>query len=64
MAIIKAKDAAKLSMKELDEKMKDLRIELIKVQAAGKKVGNPKEMRKTIARLITIKKLNTEKTKK
>jgi len=56
MAILKAKEAAKLNMNELQNKLKDLRIELIKAQAANKKGGKTsiREVRKTIARLLTF----------
>jgi ribosomal protein L29 len=65
MAILKAKDAAKMSTKEIEEKVSALRVELIKAQVATKKVGksNPKEIKKTIARLLTFKKLNEGKNK-
>ncbi len=64
MAIIRAKDAAKMNMAELQNKLKDLKIELIKSQAANKKGGktNIKEIRRTIARLLTFEnKLNKNK---
>ena len=66
MAIIKAKDAAKMPIKEIDEKIKELGIELIKSKIAGKKTGksNPREIRRTIARLLTIKKINKMKSEK
>jgi len=66
MAIIKAKDAAKMAMQEIDEKIKELGIELIKSKIAGKKTGksNPREIRRTIARLLTIKKINKMKQEK
>ena len=56
MAILKAKEAAKLNMNEIQNKLKDLRIELIKAQAANKKGGKTsiREVRKTIARLLTF----------
>jgi len=55
MAILKAKDIAKMNQKDIEEKIKELRIELIKARVAGKKGGksNLREIKRTIARLLT-----------
>ncbi|MDP1729249.1 MAG: 50S ribosomal protein L29 [archaeon] len=60
MAILKAKDVAKMQVKEINEKIEELRIELIKSRASGKKSGksNVHEIKRTIARLLTFKKIN------
>jgi ribosomal protein L29 len=66
MAILKSKDIAKMSMKDIDEKLKELQIEFIKARIAAKKGGksNAKEIKKTVARLLTFKnKLNTREVK-
>jgi ribosomal protein L29 len=64
MAILKAKDVAKMTEKERNDKLKDLRTELIKTKVGNKKniKSSPGEIRRTIARLMTANKLN-EKTK-
>ncbi|MCX6819015.1 MAG: 50S ribosomal protein L29 [Candidatus Aenigmarchaeota archaeon] len=61
MAIIKIKKIREMSDKELDEKLRELRLELSKEQASSeiggtvKSPGRMKELRKTIARILTIK---------
>ena len=65
MAILKAKDIIKMNEKEITDKMKELKIELIKAQIAGKKGGksNAREIRRTIAKLLTVKRQNEIKNK-
>jgi len=60
MAILKSKDIAKMSEKEINEKIKDLKIELIKEKINLNKGGKTKvkEIKKTIARLMTFNRLN------
>ena len=55
MAILKAKDIVKMTQKDIEQKIKELRIELIKARVAGKKGGksNLREIKRTIARLLT-----------
>lgn len=61
MAIIRKKSMRKLEEKELDKKLTDMRLELAKQKASvkiGATVSSPgriREMRKTIARSLTIK---------
>lgn len=61
MAILKPKDIRKLSEKELEKKLDELKLELAKERAnisIGASVTSPgriKEIRKTIARVRTIK---------
>lgn len=67
MAIIKSKDAIKMNATEIKEKIKELRIELIKARAINKKGGKTslREIKRTIARLLTIKpKLETKQESK
>lgn len=53
MAIIRNKEITSMSKEETDNKLKDLRIELMKARAQkGKKI---KEIKRTIARILTIK---------
>ncbi|MFH1359047.1 MAG: 50S ribosomal protein L29 [archaeon] len=64
MAILKSKDIAKMSDKELGEKIKDLRTELMKEKVNLAKGGKIKirEIKKTIARLHTFNRLNNKKS--
>lgn len=61
MAIIRKKDMRKMEAKDLDKKMAEMRLELAKQKASvkiGATVTSPgriREMRKTIARGLTIK---------
>ena len=62
MAILKNKEIKELKEKQLESKLKDLRKELVKIRsqiALGSVPENPgrtKEVRRTIARLLTFKK--------
>ena len=60
MAILKQKDISKMSKKEIQEKIKDLKTELIKERINSGKGGKSKtrEIKKTIARLLTFNRLN------
>jgi len=60
MAILKSKEIAKMNTKERDEKIKDLKIELVKNRIEGVKGGKmkAKEIKKTIARLLTFNRQN------
>ena len=60
MAILKTKEISKISEKERNEKIKDLRMELIKNKISSGKGGKMKtrEIKKTIARLLTFNRLN------
>ena len=61
MAILKMRKIREMGEKELDERLKELRMELSKERGAsevGGTVKNPgkiKEMRKTIARIMLMK---------
>ena len=52
------KDIKNLSEKEIEERLKELRLELIKKNLAGGKSSKvkAKEIKKAIARLLTLKK--------
>jgi ribosomal protein L29 len=60
MAIIKNLDIVKMSNKECEEKIQDLRMELMKERVNVAKGGKNKikEIKKTIARLLTFNRLN------
>jgi len=57
MAILKSKEIAKMSDKEKQEKLQDLRLELIKANVAANKSGKIKikEIKRTIAKILTFK---------
>jgi len=61
MAILKSKDISKISKKEIEEKIKDLKIELIKNRISSGKGGKMKtrEIKRTIARLLTFNRKQT-----
>ena len=66
MAIIKNKDIVKMNAEEKKNKLDELRIELLKCGSGSKTKGkiNPKEIKRTIARILTSNKLNkVNKTK-
>ena len=53
MAILRSKEIKNMSKEELENKLKDLKMELIKARAQkGKKI---REMKRTIARILTLK---------
>lgn len=66
MAVLKSKDIKKMNEKEIEEKVKELRMELIKNQVASNKGGKIKirEIKRTIARLLTINRLNKKSADK
>ncbi|MFH1307864.1 MAG: hypothetical protein ABIH72_03345 [archaeon] len=55
MALLKNKEIEKMNEKERKERLKDLRIELIKKNAAANKSSKikAKEIKKAIARILT-----------
>ena len=56
MAILKAKEASKMSEKEREEKLKDLKLELIRANVTANKANaKTKEIKKAISRLLTYK---------
>lgn len=64
MAILKSKEISKMNETEIDSKIKDLKMELIKSKTGNKKSGNPIQIRRTIARLLTFKKLKKQEGNK
>jgi len=64
MAILKSKEIAKMSSKEIEEKIKDLKMELIKEKVSLAKGGKIKvrEIKRTIARLLTFNRLKSKKS--
>ncbi len=65
MAILKSKDISKMSDKEKENKLKELKLELIKSNVAANKTGKIKirEIRKTIAKLLTFLPKNQTESK-
>lgn len=66
MTIIKNKEITKMSEKEIKEKVNELKLELIKEKVASTKGGKlkTKEIKKTIARLLTFDRINKKSVKK
>lgn len=56
MAILRSKDIGKMTDKEKKDKLKELRLELIKANVAANKTGKIKikEIRRTIAKILTL----------
>ena len=55
MAILKSKDISKMDRKEMESKLKDLRMELIKANVSANKTNaKTKEIKRAISRLITF----------
>jgi ribosomal protein L29 len=55
MAVLKAKEASKMDQKSRTDKLKELRLELMKSKAtAQKSSGKTKEIKRAIARLHTF----------
>jgi len=56
MAILRQKDLIKMSEKEREEKLKDLKFELVKSNVAANKTNaKTKEIKRAIARILTMK---------
>ncbi|MBX4196597.1 50S ribosomal protein L29 [Candidatus Pacearchaeota archaeon] len=65
MAILKIKDAVKLSRDERMARLKDLKMELIKsMVGANKSNAKTKEIKRAIARISTLNSKREEGTKK
>ena len=66
MAIIRKNELKQMNLATIDSKLKDLRKELIRINAQvalktlPENPGRVREIKKTIARLITIKKIKQE----
>ena len=57
MATLKAKDIKQMNEKEIEKKIKELKMELIKSRAnASKGSSKSREIKKIIARILTLKK--------
>jgi len=58
MAVLKFKDVERLSKDEREEKLKELKMELIKNKASAKTKTNVREIKKAIARISTFNRVN------
>ncbi len=63
MAILRSKEISKMSNKEREEKLKELKMELIRANVAANKSGKIKikAIRRTIAKLLTFMAKKPEK---
>ena len=62
MAILKMKDIIKMNDKDIQDKMVELKLALIKSNVAGNKANaKTKEIKRTISRINTLIKLNKSK---
>lgn len=66
MSILKPKEISKMSEKEINEKVNELKLELIKNKVSSTKGGKLKirEIKRTIARLLTFNRLNKKSIEK
>jgi len=65
MALIKAKDIGKMTDKEKESKLADLKMELIKANVTANKTNaKTKEIKRAIARIKTFNKSRKEELKK
>ncbi len=66
MAILKSKEIAKLNSREIEEKIGELKMELVKEKVSAAKGGKLKtrEIKRTIARLLTFNRLNNKSLNK
>jgi len=65
MAILRAKDVAKMAKEERTSKIKELRLELIKANVTANKTNaKTKEIKRAISRLITFNTSKKEELKK
>ena len=56
MAVLRIKEARKMNVKDMDEKLNDLKMELTKANVTSKKTNaKTKEIKRAIARLLTLK---------
>ncbi len=65
MSTLKAKDIRKMSKGDIERKMKELKTELVKSRSGNSKTGNKtKEIKKIIARILTLNKTKEEESSK
>jgi ribosomal protein L29 len=59
MAILKNKDIRKMSDQEIEDKTKELKLELIKNKVSDKGKLRVREIKRTIARLLTFSRIKS-----
>lgn len=65
MALLRAKDAKKMSKKDLTDKIQELKFELVRANVtANKNNAKTKLIKRTLARCITLNNSNREELKK
>ncbi|MEK6800819.1 MAG: 50S ribosomal protein L29 [Nanoarchaeota archaeon] len=65
MTILKYKDLSNISKADLEEKLKDLKLELVKANVtANKSNSKTKEIKKAISRLLTFNRSMKDQLKK
>lgn len=66
MAKLKFKEIVKMELKEINSKIKELKMDMIKARVANQKSEktNLRELKRTIARLMTSKRLKENNLKK
>jgi len=65
MAILRTKDIRSMNAQEIEEKMKALKMEIIKANVTAQKgKAKTKEIKRAIAKILTITKNNKEASKK
>ena len=63
MAVLRIKDAKNFGEKEREEKIKELEFELIRKDSGKESKIKRKEIKKAIARLLTLNKINAHPKK-
>ena len=62
MALLKFKDIKKMNKKQIEEKLNELKMELIKSNVTANKANaKPKEIKRAISRLLTYSTINSVK---
>jgi ribosomal protein L29 len=64
MAVLKYKDAKKMSEKDREEKLKELKFGLIKNRVSSSTKTKNKEIKKAVARILTFNRINRSADKK
>lgn len=66
MAILRTKDIKRMSKSERDKKFEELKFELVKAKVSASKSGSSKmrEIKKTMARILTLNNFKENKSSK
>lgn len=63
MTTLKMKDIKNMNAKDREKKLKDLKVELAKSRSGNAKSKNTKEIKKIIARIFTLNKMEEKSSK-